>query len=295
MKTNFTALTNAIIIGFVICFLVSLSPVIKAQSASGGSYYTDFSEISDLDSWDGNDFRIEDENLMFTGIASARYMDSLYTNCMIETKITGNIRILFRTGENVWLDPRYFVEPQFGGNLSVRDGDAKVAECDIPPLMVGEYQYFKIKIFESNIEIYINDADTAALTFDDLEVREGLVGLMSINFNDTQIGDFKITWLDSAGNPAGVTDIENAVITNMEWNVYPNPVVEKLTIRKNSGDSNYNKNVQAHIIQLCGSVVMKTLLDDNISSIDVSGLPRGVYLLKIVDNKKTSVMKFIKH
>jgi hypothetical protein len=69
--------------------------------------------------------------------------------------------------------------------------------------------------------------------------------------------------------------------------VYPNPVTEKLTV-----SMEFKKAETAEIYSLDGRKISEQSINDNNNVINVSGLNKGVYLLKI---KGTDIVqKFIK-
>jgi len=73
--------------------------------------------------------------------------------------------------------------------------------------------------------------------------------------------------------------------------VYPNPASDKLFVEC----ANLNRgNYRVQILQMMGTVVMEQQIQDEITSIDVSSLAKGVYILRVSSGKGVSVMKFVK-
>jgi hypothetical protein len=80
---------------------------------------------------------------------------------------------------------------------------------------------------------------------------------------------------------AGVDDQKQ-----LDISIYPNPVVDKLFIQ---GLSDATK---ISVYDILGKLVLsKTIL----SEIDVTNLQRGIYTIKIIDEQKETVQKFIKN
>lgn len=71
--------------------------------------------------------------------------------------------------------------------------------------------------------------------------------------------------------------------------IAPNPAKDNIQLLFDENISN----VQVDLLQINGSVI-HTYFFSNSSSINISTLPRGVYLLRIVDAQKTYVQKLIK-
>jgi len=74
-----------------------------------------------------------------------------------------------------------------------------------------------------------------------------------------------------------------------EYNIYPNPVVEMLTIETNS-----NKEQRLEIINLFGQTVYTSSIINKKTTINTSAFASGVYILKLYTDKETVVRKFIK-
>ena len=73
--------------------------------------------------------------------------------------------------------------------------------------------------------------------------------------------------------------------------IYPNPVREVLNINLPLGWEAY---AQLEIIDMGGKVVLQELLNSLASSISVSELPKGLYLLRVQNGTQSSNTKFIK-
>jgi hypothetical protein len=73
------------------------------------------------------------------------------------------------------------------------------------------------------------------------------------------------------------------------FQIYPNPVSESLTIK-----SNMNEKSHLSIYNSLGSLCQETVLKENETVINISNLKSGVYFIKIETTKGTINKKFIK-
>ena len=85
------------------------------------------------------------------------------------------------------------------------------------------------------------------------------------------------------------TEINNEE-KNKELNIFPNPVEEKLTVK---GYSLFGTAVEISIYNMPGEL-MNAAVDCRLSTVDCRLFPPGIYFLKIHDEEKISVFKFIK-
>ena len=112
----------------------------------------------------------------------------------------------------------------------------------------------------------------------------------------TQIKNTGYIYFDA--NPAVVTNTVlntispvtkvNTVVTTPAVKVYPNPATENITV-ENLGCG------EISIVNLNGQVVLTQAVANNKTTIDVSRLPSGVYILKTVNNANTTTTKFTKY
>ena len=69
--------------------------------------------------------------------------------------------------------------------------------------------------------------------------------------------------------------------------VYPNPATDKITVE-------HLTNGELSILNINGSVIMSRTISNDKTTIDISKLPAGVYVLKTVSDAATSTVKFVK-
>jgi plastocyanin len=67
--------------------------------------------------------------------------------------------------------------------------------------------------------------------------------------------------------------------------IYPNPSVVSLTVKANDGETGSG----FYIADLAGRIVGSGILDNTITTIDISYLTRGTYLIGMVDQRKRPV------
>lgn len=84
-------------------------------------------------------------------------------------------------------------------------------------------------------------------------------------------------------------DATGIVISNVEWAVYPVPVKSTLFLNK---DLSCVSEIGIFTIDGKAELILKQPF--NASGIDIGKLPKGTHLLKIADESKVSVLKFIK-
>ena len=81
----------------------------------------------------------------------------------------------------------------------------------------------------------------------------------------------------------------NETFINQLFIIYPNPVKDSLTI--DCGNINNIANQPYNITDALGKVILKGKLNEGDNSINVEQLSKGIYYLKVSDNKAS---KFIK-
>lgn len=118
-----------------------------------------------------------------------------------------------------------------------------------------------------------------------------------VNFVKTQNGEiYKMILTGFAGSTTGNYYFTKELLSNTglegldentRISIYPNPVKDVLTI-----NSQYQIN-SIELFDLSGRNIYNTIGQGQTANISVSELPTGIYLLKIRQNNKTSVHKFV--
>ncbi len=92
-------------------------------------------------------------------------------------------------------------------------------------------------------------------------------------------------FLAELGNPHSQLSLANESMDNIL--LYPNPVSNQFHL-------SLNENAAIEIVSITGQIVMKFNLEMNASTIDVSDLQNGLYLLRMTTSKGILVKEFIK-
>ena len=77
---------------------------------------------------------------------------------------------------------------------------------------------------------------------------------------------------------------------NERLSIFPNPSTNKVTL----SSSAINGNTQLSIFNVSGEKVIERQLTNTETQIDISALPRGVYFVRVQDEKRIEVGKIIK-
>lgn len=120
------------------------------------------------------------------------------------------------------------------------------------------------------------------------------------NYNDDQAYNagvsqlyYRLQLVDNDGRKAQ-SKVVTVILTSSQaaFNIFPNPVHDILTIKYSSSEKTI-----VSIFDINGKQVYNVSLEANnngTSSVDVSNLPAGSYIMKSVSNQKVSTRKFIK-
>ena len=90
--------------------------------------------------------------------------------------------------------------------------------------------------------------------------------------------------------PAQPGGVENQVAGRSSLKCYPNPSTGKITIET----SDKTKNRSLSVLDLAGQQVLTSQVAQTVITIDISTLPSGVYVVKLVGEKGVQVGKFVK-
>jgi hypothetical protein len=83
-----------------------------------------------------------------------------------------------------------------------------------------------------------------------------------------------------------ITGIPNYIVKNY-FNVYPNPVVDNITIES-------SQKATEEILNIQGQTILQQTVQQGKTDIDISGLAKGVYILRLCSNDKTEVARIVK-
>lgn len=105
------------------------------------------------------------------------------------------------------------------------------------------------------------------------------------------VGDYSDLAACNAGNPLAVNELEEL----KGFTIFPNPVKENISIK---APNNYNERTSIIIYSLCGQKLKECKFDSfkdlSGTSIDISSLQQGVYIMTITSKTQQSSFKIIK-
>jgi len=81
------------------------------------------------------------------------------------------------------------------------------------------------------------------------------------------------------------------LLNNNNISIYPNPVVDKINIIKQSTNT---KNNLLSIYNMQGQLIIRRSIMQEKTEINLSELSKGVYILKLINSESTAVVKFVK-
>ena len=98
------------------------------------------------------------------------------------------------------------------------------------------------------------------------------------------------------GDTTGIVYPEYFLLENagnqdaLKFSIYPNPVKNYITVEL----STVTGTTHLFVLNTRGKEMMEQLVTNRITRVDVSSLPAGVYLFKIVNDGGSQVRKFVK-
>lgn len=87
------------------------------------------------------------------------------------------------------------------------------------------------------------------------------------------------------GSSASTDLVKSSIVSGM----YPNPVEDQLVIELAN-----NSSASVEIVNLLGTVVVKALINGGDNTIDVNGLPTGIYVVRIADGESVYTERIVK-
>lgn len=104
------------------------------------------------------------------------------------------------------------------------------------------------------------------------------------DFNDPVVTNTAINTIET------VTGIKSHSLNENEWNVYPNPSTGVLYIVNHSS---FKEASQIQVLNSIGQTVFEETITGNYKNIDLSKLNNGIYFVKIVSDKQSSVKRIV--
>lgn len=92
----------------------------------------------------------------------------------------------------------------------------------------------------------------------------------------------------SINDTLGLHDLDNDILS---VNIFPNPASEKITIEISGWDF---KEIDLTLFNMVGEALLKNQFNSFKKDLDISTLPKGIYIVELVSDKKRSRKKFVK-
>jgi hypothetical protein len=129
--------------------------------------------------------------------------------------------------------------------------------------------------FPNNYWCTIDSASTEVVIYDGYDnINLGLVFFMTIDTLQCYLG----------------TQITNAIMQSINFNIFPNPVSNNMTITLPTN----NSTTEIKIYNMLGELAYSSTTTEQKTDIDISTLINGVYIIQITSSGKISRQKFIK-
>ena len=103
-----------------------------------------------------------------------------------------------------------------------------------------------------------------------------------------------LTISEDGTNLSGSTEIRAAATETLDVMVFPNPTIDRLTIKMSGSNTSLTGQHSVNILTMDGKVVMTRTFDDHNSEINVSGLSQGMYLIEVRKDGMRAIQRFVK-
>ncbi|KAA3646076.1 MAG: T9SS C-terminal target domain-containing protein [Bacteroidetes bacterium] len=134
----------------------------------------------------------------------------------------------------------------------------------------------------SDSAFYAANMNVPAIQAKITQNMDALVGILYYSFNN-----FKLTPRNNAdfvGFSEPLVSIEPLVNSKVETSIFPNPAQDRVNV---SIDNNYKFNqISIQVIDVTGRVVVDQRTSLHLSSLNLSGLEKGMYLIRVSENNE---------
>lgn len=148
----------------------------------------------------------------------------------------------------------------------VRADDWSLGEITIPNTVVNQWEQL-----EFDFSAHVGNTYDQIVVFPDFNARDS----------------DNIIYFDNVYGEVGMTT-STKDLNNIELNIFPNPAKDVLNITSDRNITDYK------IYSITGELVSHSVDQENNSSINISELPKGTYLLRAVSKGQSTVQTFIK-
>ena len=97
-------------------------------------------------------------------------------------------------------------------------------------------------------------------------------------------GDRDVWLIKTGANPSSIDEVSKKYMTK----IYPNPTKDMISIEVENQD-----NATIEIYNISGKLIFSKELDSKVEKIDVSGLPEGIYVVKVLQNNTVNFGKLV--
>ena len=194
----------------------------------------------------------------------------------------------------------------------MKDGDEEQSlETVLPsPIRVDNWVHLAITIGDTETRIYVNGelaVSSGDITIRPVDIKPCLnyIGrsqfagdpMFKGSIDDFCVYNYELSGEEIQKAAQGETvGINTPQISGNEWFVGPLPADQQLQVTYKSAQS--SGRISFYIYSMQGTVVLsrEVATGSGITTLDVSGLPTGLYLLRLVDGNRSATRKFtVKH
>jgi hypothetical protein len=181
-------------------------------------------------------------------------------------------------GGSYWDYPGYWDDDFLFAN-KIDDGSINTFITD----SINFYKYSKDSFFDAYN--YFDSLTSGHMSFDMPGIEDYYVSFS--NKNKKNISEFASIKVYLLNGPTSVSDIS---LQTSNIRIYPNPTEGIINIEKLN-----NEDANIEIFNSVGQLAYKTYLDksSNNKQLNLSGFPKGIYLIRIYNKEKTEVKKLV--
>jgi hypothetical protein len=191
-------------------------------------------------------------------------------------------------GTYTWIDGNTYTSSNNTATYTLTNG----AGCD--SIVTLNLTINPIDVGVSLTDITISADNTSASSYQWINCFDNSVitGETNFSFTPTLNGDYAVTITENVCSETSTCVTVSSVgineVTLRNVNIYPNPVQNELFIELENGQITH-----IDILDLSGKVI-KSIMNNNAKSIDVSDLTQGIYILNVSTENGVSTNRFVK-
>lgn len=190
----------------------------------------------------------------------------------------------FGSSENYWKVTEMDITLDDGTNWNYGPAAPGGTQYDFESVLLhelGHLHQFNHVINTSSVMHYAIANGTMKRTLLTTDVTGGNLVMSSSSTAASDAGISPMT--PYTNNPSCIPTSIESISAQNDWPVYPNPAVDLITVK-------FRKGAKLEVFNLLGESFKVTAAGDNL--IDVSSLPRGIYVLKVSDGFSSTAYRF---